>query len=296
MEKVSVIGLGVMGSAIAGHLLDAGFPVRGYDVDVARGAELAGRGGDAARSCEEAVHEADVAITSLPSVTAFEQVVTEVADAAPPGLAIAEASTLPLKAKERGREVLAARGVTLLDCPLSGTGRQARAKDLAVYASGDHATVNRLGPVFEGFARKWYDVGSFGAGSKLKFVANLLVGIHNVAAAEALLLARKAGLDLDLVLDVVSDGAGTSRMFEVRGPQMVRADYDDGGIRTRTFQKDVEIITAFARAHDCPVPLFSAAAQLYAAALGQGRDDEDPSCVYDVLADMAGVSRESSQD
>ncbi|MGH3341748.1 MAG: NAD(P)-dependent oxidoreductase [Carbonactinosporaceae bacterium] len=290
MDAVGIVGVGAMGSAMAGHLVDAGFRVTGYDVAPDRLAELTRRGGTAGGSCREVLAHADVVITSLPSVAAFDQVVAEVAEAAPAGLAVAETSTLPLEVKERGRELLAARDVTLLDCPLSGTGQQARTKDVVVYASGDHAAVNRFGPVFDGFARRWCDVGAFGAGSRLKFVANLLVAVHNASTAEALLLARKAGLDLDLVLDVVADGAGTSRMFEIRGPQMARRAYEDGGIQTRTFQKDIEIIAEFARSHDCPVPLFAAASQLYTAALGQGRDRQDTACVHEVLAGMAGVA------
>lgn len=289
METVGIIGVGAMGSAMAAHLIRAGFPVLGYDVDPARLSDLEARGGTPARSCGDVARGAGLLITSLPSIAAFDQVVDEMAAAAPPGVAVAETSTLPVEVKERAREQLATGGVTLLDCPLSGTGQQAKVGDVVVYASGDAAAVQRFRPVFEGFSRAWYQVGEFGAGSKLKFVANLLVAVHNVAAAEALLLARKAGLDLDVVQRAVADGAGTSRMFEVRGPAMAAGRYDEGGIRTRTFQKDLDVIAAFARAHDCPAPLFAAASQLYAAALGQGRDDQDTACVYEVLAAMAGV-------
>lgn len=241
MEIVGIVGVGVMGSAMAGNLVDAGFEVLGYDVDRSRLAELAERGGRPAASCREVARGADAVLISLPSAAAFQQVAGEIAEAAPPELAVAETSTLPVEVKEDARGLLAARGVTLLDCPLSGTGRQARDRDVVVYASGDRRAVERFGPVFDGFARAWHYAGEFGAGSKLKFAANLLVGVHNVAAAEAMLLARASGVDLEVALRVLTDGAGTSRMFEVRGPSMITGSYQDAGIRTQVFQKDVEI-------------------------------------------------------
>ena len=200
-----------------------------------------------------------------------------------------ETSTLPIDDKERARRVLAAAGATLLDCPLSGTGAQARTRDLAVYASGPRAAVRRCAAVFDGFARVNYYVGAFGAGSKMKFVANLLVAIHNVSAAEALVLGKKAGLDPALVYKVVGDGAGSSRMFQVRGPMMVAGDYRDATMKVEVWQKDMAIITDFARSLGCPTPLFLASAPLYTAALAAGRGKQDTASVFAVLGEMAGL-------
>src|SRR5207249_10107755 len=137
--------------------------------------------------------------------------------------------------------------ITLLDCPLSGTGAQARVKDLAVYASGQRSAYRRCIPVFEGFARTHFFLGRFGAGSKMKFLANLLVAIHNVSAAEALVLGMKAGLDPALMLKVIADGAGSSRMLQVRGPMMVKGDYSEATMKNEVWQKDMTIIGDFAR-------------------------------------------------
>ncbi|MGA8004944.1 MAG: NAD-binding protein, partial [Burkholderiales bacterium] len=180
---------------------------------------------------------------------------------------------------------------TLLDCPLSGTGAQARTRDLAVYASGPRAAVRRCAAVFEGFARAHYYVGAFGAGSKMKFVANLLVAIHNVSAAEALVLGQKAGLDPALVYKVVGDGAGSSRMFQVRGPMMVAGDYRDATMKVEVWQKDMAIIADFARSLGCPTPLLLASAPLYTAAIAAGRGQQDTAAVCAVLETMAGVKR-----
>jgi putative dehydrogenase len=290
-QTIGIVGLGIMGSAIGANLVRAGFGVAGYDpVPRARRA-LVRAGGHAARSNGELARRCEVIITSLPSAAALERVAQELAAAARRGLIVVETSTLPIEDKQRARRVLAAAGATLLDCPLSGTGAQARTRDLAVYASGPRAAVRRCAAVFDGFARAHYYVGAFGAGSKMKFVANLLVAIHNVSAAEALVLGKKAGLDPALVYKVAGDGAGSSRMFQVRGPMMVAGDYRDATMKVEVWQKDMAIITDFARALGCPTPLFLASAPLYTAALAAGRGKQDTASVCAVLGEMAGLRR-----
>jgi 3-hydroxyisobutyrate dehydrogenase-like beta-hydroxyacid dehydrogenase len=143
----------------------------------------------------------------------------------------------------------------------------------------------------KGFARSHHYLGEFGNGSKMKYVANLLVAIHNVAAAEAFVLGMKAGLAPEAIYEVIGSGGGTSRMFEVRGPMMVEGSYHRATMKVDVWQKDLQIITDFARELGCPVPLFAAAAQLYAAALAQGRAKEDTAAVCAVLESMAGLER-----
>jgi 3-hydroxyisobutyrate dehydrogenase-like beta-hydroxyacid dehydrogenase len=215
-----------------------------------------------------------------------------IAEAARPGLAVIEASTLPLEVKEDARRLLAGRGAVLLDCPISGTGAQLRTKDVVVYASGDAATLALVAPVLAGFSREVIGMGAFGNGTRLKLVANLLVAIHNVAAAEALLLAERAGLDPRAALAALTAGAGTSRMLEVRGPLMVDGSYGTASMRVMTFQKDLDIISGFARALDCPAPVFGAAAQVHLAALAQGHGGDDTASVFEVLRRLAGGDRE----
>ena len=127
-------------------------------------------------------------------------------------------------------------------------------------------------------------------GSKMKFIANLLVTIHNVSAAEAFVLGKKAGIDPEMIYKVISDGAGTSRMFEVRGPLMVTGQYDEATMKMRIFQKDIDTITDFAAGLACPTPLFSASSEIYAKALADGRDKQDTAAVCAVLEEMAGIN------
>jgi 3-hydroxyisobutyrate dehydrogenase-like beta-hydroxyacid dehydrogenase len=290
LPTLGVIGLGIMGSAMSANLMRAGYRVLGFDVLAARRREHAERGGEAAASARSVARRAGIIITSLPSSSALLETAGTLAQAGRPRQIIIETSTLPLAVKEEARRIVRGSGPTLLDCPLSGTGAQARAKDLVVYVSGERGPCARISPVLEGFSRAHYFVGPFGAGSKMKFVANLLVAIHNVAAAEALVLGMKAGLDPELVFRVMSDSAGSSRMLQVRGPMMVKGDYADATMKLDVWQKDMAIIGDFARQLSCPTPLFAASAPLYAAALAAGRG-QDTAAVCAVLESMAGVRR-----
>jgi 3-hydroxyisobutyrate dehydrogenase-like beta-hydroxyacid dehydrogenase len=244
------IGLGVMGSALSSHLLAAGWKITGFDVDAARVAAHAARGGATADSPAGVAAASGVVVTSLPSAAALREVTAGAAGLAAagrPGLVVIETSTLPVAVKAEARDLLAIRDAVLLDCPLSGTGGQARAKDVVAYLSGPPDGKARALPVLRAMTRRVHDVGEFGTRSAVKFVANLLVAVHNVAAAEALVLAERAGLDLGTVLDAVADGAGTSAIFEVRGPAMAARDYTRPGMAARVFGKDLEIIADFAR-------------------------------------------------
>ena len=296
MGGIGQIGLGIMGGAFARHLLDAGFDVMGYDPDVRAMAQFTRRGGHRAASVAAVASRRPTLITSLPSVKACEAVFLGrdgIAAHARRGTVVIEASTMPLETKMALRDGCARRGIIVLDCPISGTGAQAAAKDISVYASGEREAVRRCAAVFRGFARSMHYCGPFGNGTKLKFVANLLVTIHNLAAAEAVVLGLKSGLNLKLLYKVIRDGAGTSRMFEVRGPLMVANDYSDAHMKCEVYQKDIDIIGDFAARLRCPTPLFEASKPFYSSALAQGHARDDTAAICAVLEQMAGIRRKS---
>ena len=289
---VGQIGLGIMGGAFSKHLRAGGFPVAGFDLDPARRAALKRLGGSAQKSIAEVCARANVVITSLPSLPAVEAVFFGpggVLESAAPGTIVIETSTLPLEVKVGVRDRCAARRITVLDCPISGTGAQAAVKDISVYASGTEAAVRRCEPVFSGFARSMHYCGAFGNGSKLKFIANLLVTIHNLSTAEAIVLGRRSGLDLDLLYRVIRDGAGTSRMFEVRAPLMIARDYSQATMKIDVYQKDIDIIGAYASGLHCPTPLFEASKAFYSGAYAQGHAKDDTAAICAVLERMAGT-------
>ena len=300
VSKVGMIGLGIMGSSMSANMIKAGFKVVGYGgprSNKQKLAELKDIGVIGAQSPQEVAEEVDVINTCLPSVKSLQDVVygdRGILSASNRNFILIESSTFPLDDKQKIYEELAKEGVKMLDCPISGTGAQAIVKDLSIYASGDQEAFETCVPVFDGYARSHFYLGEFGNGSKMKYVANLLVSIHNVSAAEAFVLGMKAGLNAEDIYKVVSDGAGSSRMFEVRGPLMVSGldkDYDKATMKVDIWQKDVQIIDEFATSLDCPTPLFAAAAQLYKAAMAQGRAKQDTASVCAVMEEWARLKR-----
>jgi len=283
---VGVIGLGIMGSAIAANLVQSGFDVIGADLVAACRDELTKAGGTAVANASEVGKRCRHIILALASEAALNSGCAELAASCVPGTIVLETGTLPLAAKQKQRTLLAEKGITLLDCTISGTGAQARKRDLAVYASGDARAIKEVGPVIDGFARACYDLGEFGNGTKMKLVANLLVAIHNVAAAEAILLGARSGLDPATVVRVVADGAGGSRMLEVRGPAMVNRTWDEATMKNSVWQKDMKLIGEALQAAGCPAPLFSATIPIYAAAAARHAED-DTAAVYEILERMA---------
>ena len=289
MQRIGIIGLGIMGGAIARNLIASGFTVSGFDVDRGRADAAASSGVAINGSAAEAADGAELILTSLPGTEALDATVEALIARPRPGLILAEISTFPIAAKERARDRLAAAGITALDCPLSGTGAQAQTRDLALYGSGDEAAFGRCRDAFAAFARVSHYLGSFGNGSRMKFVANLLVAVHNVAAAEAIVLGAKAGLDPERILEVISSGAGTSRIFELRGPMMAKGVYTPPTATMHVLQKDSAIIGEFARALGVDTPMLDAAAPLYDEAEAMGYAEEDVGAVHAVLARRAGL-------
>jgi 3-hydroxyisobutyrate dehydrogenase-like beta-hydroxyacid dehydrogenase len=294
MATAGVIGLGIMGASFADHLVAAGVRTLGYDLLPANGDRLNAQGGHSRASARAVALEADVVITSLPHAKALEEALFDdegVASAGRPGILVVETSTLSLDVMERSRARLAETGIAMLDAPVSGTGAQAKTKDISVFASGGRADFERAHDLLAHFSRSVRYVGAFGAGSKVKYIANLLIAVHTLAAAEALVLGEKAGLEPAALLDLLADSAATSRMLEVRGPTMAANTYSTPMMKVDVFQKDIEIISNFAREAACPIPLFSASLPFFTAACAQEKSGYDTAAVISVLRHIAGLPR-----
>jgi 3-hydroxyisobutyrate dehydrogenase-like beta-hydroxyacid dehydrogenase len=292
-DTIGIIGLGIMGGAFAKNLAAGGWKVIGYDIDAARTREAQAVGVEIAHSAQAVAETASDIITSLPTPRAALDTAEVIARAGVAKRTVIETSTLSLEDKMAFKAILEKAGHTALDCPMSGTGGQAAVKDLVVYASGDAGDIKRLEPLFLGFARKVHDLGVYGNGSKMKFIANHLVAIHNAAAAEAMVLAMKAGLDPHRTVEVIASGAGTSRVFELRAPMMAAGNYLPATMRSTTWVKDLTVIGAFASSLACPAPLFTLSATLHAGVLAAGRGAEDTGAICAVLEKMAGVTRKT---
>jgi putative dehydrogenase len=288
---VGIVGLGIMGGAFAENLVAGGWRVVGYDIDPTRRRAMARAGVEIASDAKSLAAAVPTIITSLPKPSALDQTVAAIVAARVPPRVIVEASTFRMEDKAKAERALRKAGHVLLDCPVSGTGSQAKTKDLVIYASGDSKAIGKLRPMFGGFSRAVHDLGAFGNGSRMKYVANLLVAINNVATAEAMVLGLKSGLDPKTVFEMVASGAGNSRVFELRAPMMVKDRYDDATMKVSVWQKDMAVIGEFARQLDCPTPMFDATVPLYNKAMRSGHAEHDTAAVCAVLEQMAGVKR-----
>ena len=290
-KTVGMIGLGIMGGAIARNLLERGWKVIGYDTDAARRHELAAAGVSIAADVSDVAQNAALIMTSLPGPAAVEDVARAIAGSGQPLRIVIELSTLAIADKLRFEAILKQAGHIALDCPLSGTGAQAKVRDLVVYASGDSDAIARCASLFSDFSKQSADLGVFGNGSRMKFIANHLVAIHNVATAEAMVLAERAGLDPKKVVEMVGPGAGGSRMFQMRAPMMVEGVYEPATMKVSTWKKDMAIIAEFADDVGCATPLFTLTQPVYTEAMAMGLGDQDTAAVFEVLKKTIVVRR-----
>jgi 3-hydroxyisobutyrate dehydrogenase-like beta-hydroxyacid dehydrogenase len=281
---VGVIGLGIMGGSFAKNLVAGGWRVIGYDVSAAARKAAQRAGVELASSAIDVAEKAPVILTSLPKPQALMDTARAVAAVKLPRKTIVEMSTFAISDKEKALRVLN-------KAPVSGTGSQAAAGDLVFYASGDTAAVRKIKPVLESFGRHMYDVGAFGNGSRMKYVANLLVAINNVASAEAMVLGMKSGLPPQVIFDLIKSGAGNSRVFELRAPMMVKGKYDDVTMKIDVWDKDMQVIGDFAKEIRVPTPLFDATKPVYRKAQKQGYGAQDTAAVCAVLEKMGKVKR-----
>jgi len=293
---IGVIGLGIMGGAMAEALLENGYRVTGYDIVSAACRRLEKAGGRPLASGAAVARSADIVITSLATVAALEDVVGQLAGARRAGRRtrpiVIETSTLPLADKARALRRLQAARIAVLDCPISGTAVRLKERAWTIFGSGPKAAFDRVRAVLRVFTDRVPYCGAFGNGSKMKFAVNHLVAILNVATAESLTFGRKMGLDPRQLLELFGPSpiVGTG-VYRLRGAMMARRRYRPPTMKVEVWQKDMQVIGDMAKSVDCPVPLFTACAPLYSAAMAQGYARSDTASVHEVLAMMAGVGR-----
>lgn len=293
MRRIGIIGVGLLGSAVAGRLLDGGFEVRGYDVRPELLEALRPRGLERAASVADAAASAEAVFTILPSLASVEAVIRGpggLLEAAPREAAIIQMSTISPTLTRTLAEAAAARGVGFLDAPMSGTSAMVARGDCMIFAAGDPARVEACRPVFDAIARKTVYVGPAGTASLAKLATNLLVGLHTAALAEALVLGAKGGLEPAKLLDIFRESAAASKMVEVRGPLMVSHRFEPQ-MKLDLFLKDFALMLDEGRQLGVPLPLTSLTRELAVAASGRGRGGEDLAAIVTVLEAMAGLRR-----
>jgi len=285
MAPVGIVGLGLLGSAVAGRLRAAGRDVVGHDVVAERQRALEAIGGRAAASAAEVAETADPICIVLPSLAAVEDVVLGARglSAAARGRTVVQMSTISPALTERLARECAACGVGFLDCPISGTSAMVARGDGIIFVGSDRAVYERWRPMLETILPRAIHVGVAGQAMVLKLVANLLVAVHSAAAAEALSMVERAGLDVPQALDLLGSSAATSRMLEVRGPLIAKRDFP-AQMKLDLFMKDLHLIQEAATTLGAPVPLTDVAERLYAAAHAAGHGAEDLAVVVTALA------------
>ena len=285
MATIGVVGLGLLGHAVSARLLKAGHAVIGFDVLREKVSALEALGGQAASSAAAVAQSAEAVCTLLPSLATAESAIVGrdgVLAGAHPGLTVIQMSTIsPTLTEKLAREVVT-RHLGFLDCPVSGTSSMVERGDGIFFVGGERGLDERWRPMLESVLPRAVLVGGVGQAMTLKLVANLLVALHSAAAAEALTLARKAGLDLDIALDVLNSSAATSSMLKVRGPMIVRGDFP-AQMKLDLFMKDIHLMQEAAAAVGAPLPFTDLAEGLYGAAQAAGHGGEDLAVVVTAL-------------
>ena len=283
-KEIGLVGLGIIGSSILRNIHHSGFSSIGFDIDQTRIDTLNHEGLNTSSSLKEIIDQSSIIITSLPNNKALDETIDLIIqqDNRKVELLI-ETSTLSLECKIKNQERLNAINVDILDCPISGTGRQAENKDIVMYASGLKESYEMALPVLETFSRESFFLGDFGNATKVKLIANLLVSIHNVASAEAIRLGEKSGLDLNELYKVISSGAATSKIFELRAPMMIAKDYSPASMKMNVWKKDMELIRDMIDNHEIDSPLFKMTEELYKKAEELDLNELDTASVMEVL-------------
>lgn len=297
MHRVGIIGLGKMGMPIARNLMERGFEVIGYR---RRGSpELEEAGGTMAGSPAEVAERADVLLSIVPDAAAVEEVVcgaNGTLTRMTPGTVHIEMSTVHVEQKRQVRDAVRGRGGDLLDCPISGSPGMVAPRLATVFASGEPASIDTVRQVLDAISGPWVHTGEFGTGAHLKYVANLLLAVHTVAAAEALALAGRAGLDPELVQRTLDNSIAASAILKQRGPIMRQRAWTPAPGPIDTLRPILEQIEAFAAEVGSPTPSFAAAKAVFDKALADGWGQLDIASVHDQLTGASALDTVSDID
>lgn len=290
MHPIGVIGLGKMGMPIARNLIERGFDVVGYRRHGSP--ELKKAGGISVSSPAEVAEVAEIIVSILPDAAAVQQVVCGPAGTLTtlrPGTVHIEMSTIDISDKLRIRDSVVARGGDLLDCPISGSPGMVEPRLATTFVSGEPAAIDTVRPVLDAIG-PWVYTGKFGSGATMKYISNLLIAVHTVATAEALVLASRSGLDLDLVQETIGSSLGSSAIWRQRGPVMQRREWIPAPGPVATLHSILQQIEKHAAGLGVDVPLFASAKAVFDQAVSDGWDALDIACVYDQVAGLPALS------
>jgi 3-hydroxyisobutyrate dehydrogenase len=282
LDRVGVIGLGQMGLPIAVNLMARGFRVIGFRRSGSP--ELEAAGGTVATSAAEVAAGADVVLSIVPTADDVEEIIEGTLKTLKPGTVHLEMSTIDVDRKARLRDQVKAKGGDLLDCPISGSPGMVAPRLATTFASGDKTSVDRVTTILDAISGPWVYTGAFGTGARMKYVANLLLAVHTVAAAEAMALARSSGLDLDLVQQTLDNSIASSAIWKQRAPMMAERTWSPAPGPVRTLHPILEQIEDQAAKTGLSPSVFAAAKEVFDKALADGWGDLDIACVHDQVS------------
>ncbi len=290
--KVGFIGLGAMGGPMALNLAKAGFALVVHDIDAAKTEPLKAAGAEVAGSAEQVAAAVTRTIVIVETTAQAESVILGprgIVDGAGSGHVVLCMSTIDPFAARAIAERLAARGIAMLDAPVSGGTGRARSGELSVIVGGEPAVFAACEDLFGAIGNRSFHVGPLGSGLAMKLVNNMLVQVNTVAVAEALVLGVKAGLDPRAIYEVVRVSTGASAAWELRVPRILAGDFEPGGTIDISY-KDQELETAFAKRLGVPLLLANLTQQVYQMARAQGLNKQDGAVIVKVFEKMAGVT------
>ncbi len=278
--KVGFIGLGRMGMPMSRRLLEAGFHLTVHNRSRPKVDELAAAGAVGASSAAEVARASDVVLTCLPDVPTVEEVFLGkdgIVSVAGPGQVLVDHSTVGPSTSRAIAEAAEARGASFLDAPISGGVERAAEGTLTIMAGGAPDAFETALPVFRAYGGNVRRVGGAGSGSVFKLINQLLVSVHSLAAAEAMLLGGQAGVDLDALQEVLATSWGASFMLSRNGPVIARRDFEDARAPLRLFVKDLGLAQEYARALNASSPLGERTLQVVERAMSDGLGELDVS-------------------
>ncbi len=290
-RRIGFIGLGIMGRHMAGHLLDAGHSLTVHDLREEAMEPLAARGAVRASTCSEVARRSDIVIAMVTDSQAVEEVAlggSGIAASARKGLVFVDMSTSAPTSAVKVAAELGNAGVGCLDAPVSGGEVGARDAILSIMVGGPADLFEQVLPIFQALGKAVTLCGPHGAGQIVKACNQIQVALNYIGLAEALVLGAKAGVDPAIILQVLSTGYAQTRVMEVRGPKIIRGDFEPGG-RVTIQYKDLGIALETADKLNVPLPGTALARQLYSALVAAGRGALDHSAVITVLEDLSGV-------
>ena len=294
MKRIGIIGLGLLGSAVASRLLEGSFEVAGYDTRPEQVKALQAKGLKAVSNVAEAAADADAVFTILPSLESVETTMIGargLIETAPPSCTLIQMSTISPELTRRLGAAAAVKGLGFLDAPMSGTSTMVQRGDCAIFVAGDRAQADACRPIFDAIAKKTVFVGEIGMASLAKLATNLLVGLNTAALAEAFALAAKGGLAPTTLLEILKGSAADSKMLEIRGPLMASHRFDPQ-MKIDLFLKDFKLMLEEGRRLGVPLPLTSVTQQLVTATAVAGRGEEDLAAIVTTLERLAGLNQD----